>query len=72
MFIGTADQFVAWLPTAMGQFEATVHAVTNLLFKVEGDKAEGEIYTTAYHRSPAPNAPPFTAQITGFVQSETE
>jgi ketosteroid isomerase-like protein len=56
MFIGTADQFVAWLPTAMAQFEATVHAVSNLLFKVDGDKAEGEIYTTAYHRTPGDKA----------------
>jgi hypothetical protein len=56
MFTGTPDEFVAWLPQAMSQFEATVHAVSNMLFKVNGDKAEGEIYTLAYHRTPGPNA----------------
>ena len=56
MFTGSPDEFVAWLPSAMAQFEATVHSVSNMLFKVEGDKAEGEIYTLAYHRTPAPHA----------------
>jgi hypothetical protein len=56
MFTGTPDEFVAWLPQAMSQFEATVHSVSNMLFAVDGDTAEGEIYTLAYHRTPAPNA----------------
>lgn len=56
MFTGTADEFVAWLPSAMSRFEATIHSVTNMLFMVEGDRAQGEIYTVAYHRTPGPDA----------------
>ncbi|MBY0511363.1 MAG: nuclear transport factor 2 family protein [Rhodospirillaceae bacterium] len=56
MFTGTPDEFVAWLPKAMSQFAATIHHVTNMLFIVDGDKAQGEIYTIAYHRTPMPDA----------------
>jgi ketosteroid isomerase-like protein len=54
MFKGGVDDFVAWLPQVMANFEATVHSVTNALFVVRGDEAQGEIYTQAYHRTPAP------------------
>ena len=56
MFCGSADDFVAWLPGVLGSFDATVHSISNALFIVEGNKAEGEIYTQAYHRTPAPDA----------------
>ncbi len=56
MFSGTADEFVAWLPGMMRGFEATVHSISNALFVVDGDKAEGEIYTHAYHRTHPPDA----------------
>lgn len=56
MFTGTPDEFVAWLPQAMAGFEATVHSVSNMLFKIDGDNAEGEIYTLAYHRTSGPDA----------------
>jgi ketosteroid isomerase-like protein len=56
MFSGNADDFVAWLPGVMANFEATVHSITNTLFVVRGDEAQGEIYTHAYHRTAAPDA----------------
>jgi hypothetical protein len=56
MFHGTADEYLAWLPGVMANFEATVHAVSNALFVVEGDVAQGEIYTVAYHRTHPPQA----------------
>jgi hypothetical protein len=56
MFRGSPDEFVKWLPTAMGQFEATVHSITNSLFAIDGDRAEGEHYTVAYHRGHPPDA----------------
>ena len=40
----------------MANFEATAHSITNTLFIVRGDEAQGELYTHAYHRTPAPDA----------------
>ena len=54
MFEGTADEFVAWLPQMMANFELTVHRLGQSLFAVSGDVAEGEHYVSAYHRTQAP------------------
>jgi len=54
MFRGTADEYLAWLPGVMANFEATVHSVANALFVLGGDAAQGEIYTVAYHRTHPP------------------
>lgn len=54
MFEGGADEFVAWLPAAMAPFELTVHRVSNSLFALDDDRAEGEHYATAYHRTHPP------------------
>ena len=54
MFRGSADEYLAWLPGVMAGFEATVHSVSNALFIVNGDAAQGEIYTVAYHRTHPP------------------
>jgi hypothetical protein len=56
MFCGTADEYAAWLPGVMANFEATVHSITNALFEVRGEEAQGELYTVAYHRTRAPEA----------------
>lgn len=56
MFCGSADDFVAWLPGVMAHWEATIHSISNSLFAIDGDHAEGEHYAMAFHRSPAPNA----------------
>jgi hypothetical protein len=56
MFSGSADEFVAWLPSVLGLFEATAHSVANALFVVDGDRTEGESYAHAYHRTPPPDA----------------
>lgn len=56
MFRGSADEYVAWLPQVMANFAATVHSITNALFVVRGDEAQGELYTQAYHRTPPPDA----------------
>ncbi len=52
MFYGGADDYVAWLPSILNGFECTVHSLSNMLFRIDGDRAEGELYATAYHRTP--------------------
>ncbi len=56
MFKGGPDAYVAWLPTIMKMWDATVHSLSNCLFKVAGDRAEGELYVVAYHRTHPPDA----------------
>jgi hypothetical protein len=56
MFCGSADAYVAWLPGVLANFAATVHSISNALFVVAGEHAQGELYTLAYHRTHAPQA----------------
>ena len=54
LFKGGPDAYVAWLAPAMAGLECTIHAISNSLFVVNGDVAEGEHYAYAYHRTYAP------------------
>jgi len=56
MFKGSPDDYVAWLPKIMAMWDATVHSLSNTLFEVQGDKANGELYVVAYHRTHGPDA----------------
>jgi hypothetical protein len=60
MFCGGPDEFVAWLPTILANWEATIHSISNSVFVIEGDTAEGEHVVTAFHRTAAPNRKEFT------------
>lgn len=56
MFCGSPDDYVAWLPSMMANWQATTHTVTNMLFLFDpdllgGDHAEGELTCTAWHRT---------------------
>ncbi|MGB5077723.1 MAG: nuclear transport factor 2 family protein [Sphingorhabdus sp.] len=54
MFQGSADDYVAWLPGTLNAFDCTIHSITNSLFVVDGDVAEGEHNVQAFHRTKAP------------------
>ena len=56
MFCGSAKDYIAWLPSMVQHFELTRHDITNALFAVDGNDANGELYTIAYHRTHAPKA----------------
>ena len=61
MFQGGPDEFVAWLPKVTSHWELTRHSITNSLFVIDGDRAEGEHYVEAWHRTFAPDARLFIA-----------
>ena len=48
LFQGTRDEFVAFLTRAMDDV-VTHHFVGNALFAIDGDHAQGEVYTINYH-----------------------
>lgn len=54
MFCGGPDAFVAWLPTAMAPWELTIHSISNSLFVIDGEQAEGEHLVRAWHRTHPP------------------
>jgi hypothetical protein len=47
-FSGPASAYVDWLETALPGM-VTQHFMTNMLFAIDGDRAEGEIYSIRYH-----------------------
>lgn len=51
MFRGSPEEYVAWLPRMLKGLEATRHTIHNMLFLVDGDRAQGELVNTAYHRT---------------------
>ena len=51
MFSGTADEYVVWLPRMLAGLDATRHTVESMLFVIDGDRAQGELVNTAYHRT---------------------
>ena len=51
MFCGSPDDYVAWLPSVLEPLECTIHAISNSLFVIDGDTAEGEHYSYNFHRT---------------------
>jgi hypothetical protein len=50
---GGADDFLAQLTAARPHLRAMQHHITTANFAIEGDRAEGEVYTIAIHTLPA-------------------
>lgn len=49
-YSGPAAGFVAWLRDALAGVDGTTHHVHNVTIALDGDRAEGEVYLTAYNR----------------------
>jgi hypothetical protein len=50
-FTGTAKEYAAWLPAMLARWSATSHSISNALYLIDGNHAEGELLTRAYHRT---------------------
>ena len=51
MFKGSPDDYVAWLPKMLAAVDVVRHTIESMLFLVDGDRAQGELVNTAYHRT---------------------
>lgn len=51
MFRGGPDEYVAWLPLMLATWSLTSHIIHHALFLIDGERAEGEVTVTAYHRT---------------------
>ncbi|WP_313802529.1 nuclear transport factor 2 family protein [Sphingobium sp.] len=51
VFSGSVDECLEWLSGAMEAFELTNHFVCNASYRIDGDRADGELYFIAYHRT---------------------
>ena len=56
MFKGDATAYANWQPEVMAPFEVTAHYIMNKSYRLDGDRAQGELYFIAYHRTKAPDA----------------
>lgn len=50
-YCGSAEGYVAWLPTMMASWSGTAHRIDTALYLIDGDRAEGELRATAWHRT---------------------
>lgn len=55
VYAGPASGFIDAFPEVMSVFEVTAHHIGNTSFRVEGERADGELYFVAYHRTLGPD-----------------
>ncbi|WP_313805962.1 nuclear transport factor 2 family protein [Sphingobium sp.] len=56
VFCDSAALFVAQQPEIMAPFAITAHYLCNQSYRIDDDRADGEIYFIAYHRTEAPGS----------------
>jgi hypothetical protein len=50
-YSGPASGYIDWLPTMMANWSLTSHAMTNMVFLIDGNDAEGIVTARAWHRT---------------------
>lgn len=49
-YVGDVEGFIAAMPGLMGNYAVTQHQIHSKVFAIDGERADGELYFTAYHR----------------------
>lgn len=50
-FVGPATDYVNWLDSMMANWSATSHTMFNMVFLLDGNRAEGVVSARAWHRT---------------------
>lgn len=50
-YCGSASGYIEWLPGMLATWSATTHTMFNMVFLLDGDRAEGIISARAWHRT---------------------
>lgn len=48
-FVGSASDYIDWLPSMLANWSATSHIMLSALFLIDGDRAEGIVNARAWH-----------------------
>ena len=55
-FSGNREQFADYVAKSAANLEASAHYILNTSYKIDGDRANGELYFIAYHRQLPPSS----------------
>lgn len=53
-YAGEVDGFIEAMPGLMANFSVTQHQIHTRSFRIDGNRADGELYFTAYHKTIEP------------------
>ncbi|MFF3574553.1 nuclear transport factor 2 family protein [Nocardia jiangxiensis] len=71
MFQGPVEEFVDWVFGGfMSRINSTAHYVLNEAYRIDGDKAEGEIHRISYHRILEPGVDQRFSAVRSFSRYE--
>jgi hypothetical protein len=55
-FHGSPPEFADYVEQTAAPLEASAHYIVNSTYEIDGDRADGELYFVAYHRTHAPES----------------
>jgi hypothetical protein len=52
LFSGTREELIVWVMPLLRHMTQAMHSISNILMRIDGDKADAESYYYGYHRVP--------------------
>jgi hypothetical protein len=65
MFSGNAYEFIEFVWPFLESLRSSTHSMSNILLRVNGDRAHGETYWTVFHREPGQDGKPDYDYVAG-------